>query len=751
MSREDLKNERHDEMLRVYEERHIVNDSIRQITRPADNELGFLADDIADWIAKDMERLLSPISPNWDKADGSIATRTRSRITNTSTSGAATKHAASGSASLAQDVSNLAISHGKPAQIDAQLAADIGKIKKWTATNGNYQGSEKAMYDPIRSFIVYVARRVKDRLSRSGLSEKVRDECRLILPVEVTDYKPVDSDDSTRIDIGLVDTKYDAAIAMCGRASYYQLRALFEVKMDKEDVAGAFVQLYKYSRQLFAEQHHLRFALGFTICAGDVRLCHFGPSKAVSSDPMDVTTSNGRRAFIQLLVNMSLCDDSQLGRDPTMRYLPALNCWEIDCPDDKDDNGTSRAVSSRYYFTKVICVADRLFGRHTRCFLATANRPTKKLKVDESLETAVVIKDAFAFAKPIASEDDRDEVKTLKKIRATFERNNPNSIIYAKIVVGGRVKFKRGGRIVEDTTSTMYPGVNGELLAKVSSDLLFRAHRRIVMDTIGEPLRTAKTAKEFVAVICDAMQCHYAIVDKCKILHRDISDNNILVVRMKDGTVRGLLIDFDCAIDLSKEKMEVRGEMTGTFPFMSLNNLTCSTVPRTSLDDWESVLYLLCWYATIGFGTGEDRSEVRARLKNQPIARWRNGTLDTIVNAKRSNLRSLENFYHDIVRWFDDRDKNSKQLRAFALRLYRALFANKLGKGYHGTEGEVDDPFMASLLNDQPPLTSVSADSTNVTDPFALRAENWEDISKDLLGVINNTKAEMVDWEDSDF
>ncbi|KAJ2037483.1 hypothetical protein H4S04_007259 [Coemansia sp. S16] len=751
MSREDLKNERHDEMLRVYEERLIVNDSIRQITRPANNELGFLADDIADWIAKDMERFLSPISPNWDKADGSIATRTRSRITNTSTSGAATKHAASGSASLAQDVSNLAISHGKPAQIDAQLAADIGKIKKWTATNGNYQGSEKSMYDPIRSFIVYVARRVKDRLSRSGLSEKVRDECRLILPVEVADYRPVDSDDSTRIDIGLVDTKYDAAIEMRGRASYYQLRSIFEVKTDKEDVAEAFVQLYKYSRQLFAEQHHLRFALGFTICAGDVRLCHFGPSKAVSSDPMDVTTSNGRRAFIQLIVSMSLCDDSQLGRDPTMRYLPALNCWEIDCPDDKYNNGTSRADSSRYYFTKVICVADRLFGRHTRCFLATANRPAKKLKVDESLEATVVIKDAFAFAKPIASDDDRDEVKTLKKIRSTFERNNPDSILYAKIVVGGRVRFKRGSRIVEDTTSTMYAGVDGELLAKVSSDLLFRAHRRIVMDTIGEPLRTVKTAKEFVAVICDAMQCHYAIVDKCKILHRDISDNNILVVRMKDGTVRGLLIDFDCAIDISKEKTEVRGEMTGTFPFMSLNNLTCSTVPRTSLDDWESVLYLLCWHATIGFGTGEDRSEVRARLKNQPIARWRNGTLDTIVDAKRSNLRSLDTFYHDIVRRFDDRDKNSEQLGVFALGLYDSLFANKLGTGYHGSEKEKVNPIMTAFLKRGQHHTPASDDSTSATDPFALRAENWENISKDLLGVINNTKAEMVDWEDSDF
>ncbi|KAJ2353393.1 hypothetical protein GGH92_000682, partial [Coemansia sp. RSA 2673] len=169
-----------------------------------------------------------------------------------------------------------------------------------------------------------------------------------------------------------------------------------------------------------------------------------------------------------------------------------------------------------------------------------ASQPAKNLKVDKSLEATVVIKDAFAFAKPIASEDDRDEAKTPKKIRATFERNNPDSILYAKIVVGGRVRFKRGGETIDDTTSTM----------------------RIVMESIGEPLRTVKTAKEFVAVICDAMQCHYATVDKCKILHRDISDNNILVVRMKDGSVCGLLIDFDCAIDVSKEKTEVRGEMT---------------------------------------------------------------------------------------------------------------------------------------------------------------------------------------------
>ncbi|KAJ2256605.1 hypothetical protein GGI13_001137 [Coemansia sp. RSA 455] len=367
----------------------------------------------------------------------------------------------------------------------------------------------------------------------------------------------------------------------------------------------------------------------------------------------------------------------------TLDDLPAFMALTFAPMDDKDDNGTSRAVSSRYYFIKVICVADRLFGRHTRCFLATANRPAKRLKVDESLEATVIIKDAFAIAKPIASEDDHDEVKTLKKIRATFERNNPDSILYAKIVVGGRVRFKRGGRIVEDIISTTCAGVSKDLLAKVFSDLRFRAHRRIVMDTIGESLQTVKTAKEFVAVICDAMLCHYAIVDKCKILHRDISDNNIQVVRMKGGTVRGLLIDFDCAIDISKDKTEVRGEMTGTFPFTNLNNLTCSTVTCMNLEDWESVLYLLCWYVTIGFGTGKDCSEVQVCLKDLPIAWWRNDMLDTIVNAKCLNLLDEDTLETVIVDMFDKRDKNSKHLGVSVLRLYEALFANKLGKRYH--------------------------------------------------------------------
>ncbi|KAJ2836381.1 hypothetical protein FBU31_001388 [Coemansia sp. 'formosensis'] len=189
----------------------------------------------------------------------------------------------------------------------------------------------------------------------------------------------------------------------------------------------------------------------------------------------------------------------------------------------------------------------------------------------------------------------------------------------------------------------MYEGMDNDLLDIVTGDSLFCAHQCIVLESIGEPLHTAKTVKEFVTAICNAIQCHYEIVNKCKILHQDISDNNILVVR-KNGTVHGLLINFDCAIDISKAKKDAHGKMTGTFLFMSLNNLTKSDVMHMSLDNWELMLYLLCWYATIGFGANDKCLLVQEHLEKLPIAQWRNGTMDTITSAKLTDIHYHGNF-----------------------------------------------------------------------------------------------------------
>ncbi|KAJ2070491.1 hypothetical protein GGI16_009316, partial [Coemansia sp. S142-1] len=170
---------------------------------------------------------------------------------------------------------------------------------------GTFTGSEKAMYRSIQSFVAYVAHFVKGGIQSSNLSAEARQGCRLLLPGQNVDYKPEDSDDSTRIDIGLVASKHDAAIELRVKPSYYRLRAVVEAKKGKGegDLRDAFAQLCKYTRQMYAVQHNLRAVLGFTVCAGDIRIYHFGHSKIVASEPMDVTSPNGRRAFVELLVN----------------------------------------------------------------------------------------------------------------------------------------------------------------------------------------------------------------------------------------------------------------------------------------------------------------------------------------------------------------------------------------------------------------------------------------------------------------
>ncbi|KAJ2376064.1 hypothetical protein H4S02_008036 [Coemansia sp. RSA 2611] len=709
--------ERNAEMAALYNEDRIVNNSIHGIIRPADAELGCLARVIADRAARDMEYRLGK-AKSCDKENDTVSPK-------------------SGPKTRGQRADGID---------DSQLKTLIDKMRKWTESKEKYDGSEKKMYGAIKSFILYVSHFVKQSLSASDdISAEAKRGCRLILPSLAEDFKPSGADDRTRIDIGLIDQKPTASIEPHVGAGYKRLRAVIEAKLAKtpKDLREAFAQLCKYTRQMFAEQYGLRFAFGFTICAGEVCLYHFGNSKIVASAPMDIATREGRCSFIELIANMSLCDISQLGRDPTMRFLSKLSCWQIDCPDDGEDGATKQ-----YYFSNIICSADRLLGRHTRCFPATDMRPAKKREKGESLKATVVIKDAFAFAKPDASEDDRDEVKTLKRIRSEFE-GDKSGIMYPKIVVGGRVQFKRGDKTIEDTTSTMYEGVDDELLEKVSGGTLFRAHRRIVLASIGEPLRTVGSVKEFVTVICDAMESHHAIVERCQILHRDISDNNILVVRSGD-TVRGLLIDFDCAIDTSKDRGDVRHEMTGTLPYMSFNNISSSNVKRTSLDDCESMLYLLCWYATIGFGSKDERDEAKAAFRKKAIARWRDGDMDSIAKAKLSHLRYFGSFDEDIVGEFDRAAKNSKQLAQLALDLYKALFKNdKFGVEYHGTRGAKDDPYVSAFLNGQPRPAATSGYSPNAGNPFEMRSQEWEVISRDFLDVLARAKEDMVNWVDA--
>ncbi|KAH9856214.1 hypothetical protein C2E23DRAFT_882323 [Lenzites betulinus] len=78
-----------------------------------------------------------------------------------------------------------------------------------------------------------------------------------------------------------------------------------------------------------------------------------------------------------------------------------------------------------------------------------------------------------------------------------------------------------------------------------------RSHMRMVVDTVGRPLDDFDSTKELVMAIYDAIRGHQTLMERCGILHRDVSSGNILIVeyqpddRTELAPCNGILHDFD--------------------------------------------------------------------------------------------------------------------------------------------------------------------------------------------------------------
>ncbi|KAH8814649.1 hypothetical protein DL96DRAFT_1715829 [Flagelloscypha sp. PMI_526] len=130
------------------------------------------------------------------------------------------------------------------------------------------------------------------------------------------------------------------------------------------------------------------------------------------------------------------------------------------------------------------------------------------------------------------------------------------------------------------------------LAAFFSSDYEERIPRIIIM-TVLFPVKDLQDPHEFMKVFRDVFFCHHWLYESVKILHRDLSEGNIMFRRIGD-CVYGVLNDFDLSSDQSTDGSPKSNQRTGTAPFMAIDLLKRDPPPRHLYrHDLESLYYII--------------------------------------------------------------------------------------------------------------------------------------------------------------
>ncbi|VDB83504.1 Bgt-20301 [Blumeria graminis f. sp. tritici] len=210
----------------------------------------------------------------------------------------------------------------------------------------------------------------------------------------------------------------------------------------------------------------------------------------------------------------------------------------------------------------------------------------------------------------------------------------------------------------------------------------------------GRSLHEVESPLELVTVLRDAMKAHWSLMTDAKILHRDISANNIIMTgseACKDW--KGYVIDLDLAVLLTDGKsQEKRQAMTGTMEFMALEVLSgsCETtgavVEHSYRHDLESFFYVLLWQClSCGWEDGEEPNK-------KYLSKWYTGTAYEIFDFKKTEIES-SHFVQQLLPRFS---KKFQKVRDLAMEFRQILFL-PCGEFYIGSHKDNNALYSSSV------------------------------------------------------
>ncbi|KDR85790.1 hypothetical protein GALMADRAFT_234869 [Galerina marginata CBS 339.88] len=354
-----------------------------------------------------------------------------------------------------------------------------------------------------------------------------------------------------------------------------------------------------YARQCFIQQHNRKAVYCLIITEKIVQICMFDRSGVYHS--VDINIHENAADFVRLILGVVSPDEEVVGFDTTVFW------------DKKTNERFLTTVNHRNEFVryKLACTRPVFYRR------AIVGRGTCCWKVMDAQGNLFIVKDAWRSRGRVPEAEFIESVKGL-------------------VGVGQMVAFEDRDHISD---------LRGIEMATIPEDLksAFRDRilARITSKYGGQPIDMFNSAQEVLYAFRDAIAGHRNLWN-AKILHRDVSVNNILIgANPFDIGNRGLIIDLDMAIRIDRDKSLAGQDFrTGTRAFQSVNVLNSyssetSTVPHDYLDDLESFFYVLCWICC-----GHDRPKPQDFTGRHPTSL-----------PEKTNPRKIVPFPAYLIKW----------------------------------------------------------------------------------------------------
>ncbi|KAL8747174.1 MAG: hypothetical protein Q9190_000914 [Brigantiaea leucoxantha] len=492
-----------------------------------------------------------------------------------------------------------------------------------------------------------------------------------------------------------------------------------ELKESNKEKKATLLQIGRYVRDVFTAQPTRRFIHAFALCGSEMRAWVFDRSGPYSSTAFDIHEEPER--FILMIAAYVMMNDEDLGLDTfierngadrfitvaedatgkktklQLNLTPIAHQRAIVCRGTTCFRAGTLGSNNPQYVAKFSWVSDKRRPEADLLRLARERgvEGVANLFGHHQITSIADMRDGLTFGKPHAFRDTTPS--TPRSLFSSVQSLSPLHIAKQPLKKRKTMDFgesppkrsRLNSQSPNEATQKNEPkSRTTSLFAYDDTSYDNRIFRCLVISPAGHALHDIGSKVELLETLRDAIKAHRSLYIKGRILHRDVSINNIIMTNPKEANgFKGLLIDMDLAKEVGSGPSGAR-HRTGTVEFMAIQVL--QDIDHTYRHDLESFFYVLLWICA-------------HHANKQPVESilrwWYSGSFETIANNKEYAM-SVSGF-EKVLREFPTTFENLKPLcNEIRDILFPILQRGVLFTGTPtGPPEELYDPIIAAFEN----------------------------------------------------